>query len=150
MKIRFRASGHDYLLKELAEKHGVQEAIECCPTIPYRQALAEMLRADGLLVMQASGCNEQIPAKIYEYLRAGLPIIALTDPLGDPATTLLAAGVEDIVPLDAAEKIADLLVMCINDLQRGKLHLPDVNAVRRASRRERSQELAGLLEGVSS
>ncbi len=150
LKIRFRASGHDSLLKELAEKHGVQEAIECCPSIPYRQALAEMLRADGLLVMQASGCNEQIPAKIYEYLRAGRPIIALTDPIGDTATTLLAAGVKDIAPLDAAEKIADLLVTCIDDLQRGKLHLPDVNAVRRASRRERSQELAGLLEGVSS
>jgi len=150
LKIRFRSSGHDHLLKELAEKHGVQESIECCPPIPYRQALAEMLRADGLLVMQASGCNEQIPAKIYEYLRAGRPIIALTDPVGDTASTLLAAGVKDIAPLDAAEKIADLLLTCVDELLRGKMHLPDADAVRRASRRQRSQELIRLLEACLS
>ena len=32
-------------------------------------------RADALLVLQASNCNEQIPAKLYEYLRTGRPIL---------------------------------------------------------------------------
>ena len=39
-----------------------------------------MLRADGLLILQAANCNEQIPAKLYKYLRARRPIVALTDP----------------------------------------------------------------------
>jgi len=43
-------------------------------------ATAVRMAADALLVMQASNCNAQIPAKIYEYLRAGKPILALTDP----------------------------------------------------------------------
>lgn len=148
LKIRFRASGHDYLLKQLAEKHGVEESIECCPSVPYRQALAEMLRADGLLVMQSSGCNEQIPAKIYEYLRASRPIVALTDPVGDTATTLRSAGVNDIAPLDSAAKIAELLVDFVTHAQRGDRHLPNPEAVRRASRLERTQELVKLLDTV--
>ncbi|HMW18565.1 MAG TPA: glycosyltransferase [Accumulibacter sp.] len=148
LKIRFRASGHDYLLKELAEKHGVQEMIECCPSVPYRQALSEMLRADGLLVMQSSGCNEQIPAKIYEYLRAGRPIVALTDPVGDTATTLQAAGVIDIAPLDSAARIAELLIDFANRARRGDRRLPNPDAVRRASRLGRTQELVELLETV--
>ncbi len=75
LKIRFRASVHDDLLSQLAKVHGAESFIELCPPIPYRDALAEMLGVDALLVMQASNCNAQIPAKIYEYLRAGKPIL---------------------------------------------------------------------------
>ncbi|MBF1165907.1 MAG: glycosyltransferase, partial [Dechloromonas agitata] len=81
--VRFRASVHDDLLQSLAARYDVREFIDCQPPVPYRQALAEMLDADGLLVMQAANCNEQIPAKIYEYLRANRPILTLTDPQGD-------------------------------------------------------------------
>lgn len=79
LRIRFRASVHDDLLRALARDHGVPDLIELSPAIPYRQALAEMMEVDALLVMQASNCNAQIPAKIYEYLRAGRPILGLTD-----------------------------------------------------------------------
>ena len=79
LRIRFRASVHDDLLHALAQDHGAQEFIETCGAISYREALAEMLTVDALLVLQASNCNAQIPAKIYEYLRAGKPILALTD-----------------------------------------------------------------------
>ena len=113
-----------------------------------RQALSEMLRADGLLVMQSSGCNEQIPAKIYEYLRAGRPIVALTDPVGDTGTTLQAAGVIDIAPLDSAARIAELLIDFANRARRGDRRLPNPDAVRRASRLGRTQELVELLETV--
>jgi len=49
-----------------------------------------------LLLLQASNCNSQIPAKVYEYLRAGKPILALTDPEGDTATLLRNLGINTI------------------------------------------------------
>lgn len=150
LKIRFRAAGHEQLLGQLASTHGVEEFIECCPPVPYREAIAEMLRADGLLVMQAANCNEQIPAKIYEYLRAQRPIIALTDPAGDTATTLAAAGVKDIAPLDSAPAIADQLERFVEAVKRSSIALPSPESVRQASRRERTAKLAQLLDSVAS
>jgi len=148
LRIRFRASVHDDLLQSLAQAHGVQDFIELCPAIPYRAALAEMLSVDALLVMQASNCNAQIPAKIYEYLRAGKPILALTDPEGDTAGVLRGAGLNDIARLDSADEIANLLPPFLAAIQAGESQLPDVAAVPRASRRGRAETLVSLLRSV--
>ena len=64
--VRFRASVHDGLLRRLAAENGASDFLDLCPALPYREALAEMVSVDALLVMQASNCNTQIPAKIYE------------------------------------------------------------------------------------
>jgi hypothetical protein len=145
LRIRFRASVHDDLLQSLAQAHGAQDFIELCPAIPYREALAEMLSVDALLVMQASNCNAQIPAKIYEYLRAGKPILGLTDPVGDTAGVLRGAGLHDIARLDSADEIAKALTTMVSNLRQGHVALPQALAVQQASRLGRSQSLAALL-----
>jgi len=146
LRIRFRASVHDDLLQGLAKTHDVQDFVELCPAIPYREALAEMLEVDTLLVMQASNCNAQIPAKIYEYLRAGKPILALTDPAGDTANTLRSAGLQDIVRLDSANEIAALLPTLVRRWRDGQVVLPEAHAVQEASRYGRTRALVNLLE----
>lgn len=145
LKIRFRASVHDDLLNQLAQTHGAIDFIELCPPIPYRQALAEMLNVDALLVMQASNCNAQIPAKIYEYLRAGKPILALTDPVGDTAGVLRQARLNGIVRIDSAQEIALALPAFVRDWRSGISELPSAQAVQKASRQGRSVALASLL-----
>ena len=145
LRIRFRASVHDDLLQRLAQTHGAQDFIELCPAIPYREALAEMLTVDALLVMQASNCNAQIPAKIYEYLRAGRPVLGLTDPGGDTAGVLRGAGLIDIARLDSADEIAALLPTLVHSWRHGERVLPQAQAVQQASRLGRSQALAVLL-----
>ena len=150
LRIRFRAAVHDELLKKLAKTHGAQDFIELCPSIPYREALAEMLAVDALLVMQASNCNAQIPAKIYEYLRAGKPILGLTDPDGDTAAVLRQAGLRDMARLDSADEIARLLPALVRDWRQGKAVLPQALAVQQASRWWRSQALVALLEQTTT
>jgi glycosyltransferase involved in cell wall biosynthesis len=144
LRVRFRASFHDALLTSLAAAAGASEFIEICPPIPYRAALKEMMSADALLVMQASNCNAQIPAKVYEYLRAGRPILGLTDPTGDTAGVLLQAGLKDIVRLDSSDEIAAMLLRRIQDWRNRMGLLPAQEAVSLASRRGRSEALAGL------
>lgn len=144
--VRFRAPVHIDLLASLTAQYGLQDVIEVCPPLPYREALAEMVRADALLVMQASNCNAQIPAKLYEYLRAGRPLLGLTDPVGDTAGALRAAGVQAMAPLDSVEAIATLLTRFLNNLAQGDAPLPHPQAVQQASRRARSQGLAKLLD----
>ena len=146
LTIRFRASAHDAMLQALAEKHGVAHLIETVPPVPYQAALQEMLRADGLLVLQAGNCNDQIPAKLYEYLRAARPILGLTELKGDTALTLRAAGIHTIAPLDSADAIGAILVEFVGRLQQGACPVPSPDYVAGASRRARTLELSRLLE----
>lgn len=146
LRLRFRASVHDALLHRLAAEHGVQAHVEVCPPLPYQQALAEMLRADGLLLMQASSCNEQIPAKLYEYLRAGRPVVCLTDPRGDTAAALHAAGIDSVARLDRADEIRALLRRLLASDTDGLCARPD--AVAAASRAGRTAQLARQLDAL--
>jgi hypothetical protein len=90
--LRLRASSNDIYLRGLADRYGVADLIDLQPAFPYRQALAEMLEADALLLLQGSTSNPAVPAKLYEYLRAQRPILALVDAAGETAATLDAAG----------------------------------------------------------
>lgn len=146
LRIRFRAAMADDLLRTLAAKHGVEDIVELLPPIPYADALAEMLRADALLVMQASNCNEQVPAKVYEYLRAGRPIVTLTDPAGDTWGVLRGAGLSTVARLDSAEEIAAVLDGLL--LRGFQGCLADREATAAASRSARTAELAALLNRV--
>lgn len=146
LRLRFRASAHDELLASMSAARGIEAFIELLPAIGYREALQEMLRADALLVMQASNCNDQVPAKVYEYARAGRPIVTLTDPEGDTAAVMRELGVRSLAPLDDSARIADLL----QRLSHGQLSdfIPDASAARRAARSSRTAELARTLDEV--
>jgi len=148
LRIRFRAAVSEALLAELAARHGVADYVEICPPVGYRQALAEMLRADALLVLQGSNCNAQIPAKIYEYLRAGRPVLCLADERGDTADALRRAGVDAIAALEDAPAIAGLLERWLAPGASGLHTLPDAQRVAAASRRGRAAELAALLHAI--
>jgi len=146
LKVRFRASMAEDLLLRLAGEYGVEAYVEACSPLPYREALHEMLRADALLLLQASNCNAQIPAKLYEYLRAGRPILCLTDAAGDTAATLRANGITTIAPLDNAEVIAQFLQAFVVARSALPGTVADASKVLAASRRGRAEALARMLD----
>jgi len=143
--LRLRAAAHEEWLRSLAVEHGVAELIELAPPLPYREALEEMLRADGLVILQADNCNAQIPAKLYEYLRCRRPILGLTDPLGDTASTLRQAGCRHLARLDDREEIAGVLSRFVEEVSVGMDSGLDQKIVISAARRQRTGRLAKVL-----
>jgi hypothetical protein len=146
LRIRLRASANEAVLAPMIEKYRLADVVELQPPIPYREALREMRRADGLLVLQAANCNAQVPAKVYQYLRCRRPIIGLTDPAGDTAAVLRRAGLRDIARLDSVDEIATVLRRFLDEVQRGTAKLPDADFVVESSRLNRTRELAALLD----
>ena len=143
--VRLRAGGHDASLLQLIEKFRLDGLVELAPPIPYREALTEMVRADGLLVLQAANCNQQIPAKVYEYLRAARPILCLGDPVGETARMLRRTGVRHVAPLGDADAIKPVLWGFLDTLGQA---LPDASMVAACGRRHRTAELAALLDAL--
>jgi glycosyltransferase involved in cell wall biosynthesis len=148
-RLVLRATGHDAYLRELIEQHGVGSMVSLAPHIAYRDALQEMITADGLLILQAANCNHQVPAKLYEYLRAGRPILALTDPDGDTAATLRNAGVDTMAPLDAKDAIMKELARFLDLARNQRAPIASADTVRANSRRARTGKLGALLDEVA-
>jgi glycosyltransferase involved in cell wall biosynthesis len=147
-RLVLRASGHDDFLRPLIARLGIAEIVELAPPLPYREALAEMLSADGLLVLQASNCNGQIPAKLYEYLRARRPILALTDPAGDTAGALRQAGIDTIGMLHSSADVAAALTRFLRLCRASSAPLARPYAIAQHSRAARTLELADLFNRI--
>ena len=118
--------------------------------LPYKKAIEEMVSADALLVLQGAVCNVQIPAKVYEYLAARKPILALTDLKGNTADLLIKIGVQSVFQIDSKEKIKRQLLGFLNKLQNNQITLPDENAVNLLSRRARTKELVEVIKCIHS
>jgi hypothetical protein len=150
LKIILRASGNEDCYRQQVHESGIEDIVFLEASLPHRDALVEMLNADGLLIFQASNCNSQIPAKLYEYLRAHRPIFALTDPIGDTAGVLKAQGIDTIVPLGSKEEIADGLLNFLVRVREGRAPTASTEQVRNYSRKSRTKELARLLDSFVS
>lgn len=146
LQVILRATGSDHHYRPMLNDLGLTDIVKLAPTVNYREALREMLCADGLLLFQASMCNHQIPAKLYEYLRAGRPIFTLTDPIGNTASSLRAADATDIVNIADAQDIATGLRRFLERLRSGGATGVRPEVAKLHSRRSRTRELALLLE----
>jgi glycosyltransferase involved in cell wall biosynthesis len=68
-------------LKRCIDETGLTGSVEFVTRIPYDEALRELAKADLLLLLQASeDTTSLVPAKLYEYLRAMRPVLALVLP----------------------------------------------------------------------
>lgn len=143
LRIVLRATGHDDLFQPMLEQRDITDIVQLADSVGYREALKEMLQADALLLLQAANCNHQIPAKVYEYLRARRPVLALTDRAGDTAATLLDAGIDTIAPLDDARAIEKTLADFLWQLARGEAPVACERAVDQGSRQHAAALLAG-------
>jgi len=154
--LRLRACGDAAWANALIERYGVGHFVHTAPALEYREALREMQRADALVVMQAANCNDQIPAKVYEYLRADRPMLGLVDAAGDTAQWMARIHAPSAPmlanPADPAA-LAAALMRFVRSLAADTAPLPTPDAVAGASRLARSRALAQLfdrLEGPST
>jgi glycosyltransferase involved in cell wall biosynthesis len=110
LRVELRATGFDEVYGKIIAELQIDDIVHLLPAITHEDCIQDMLQADGLLLLQAANCNYQIPAKVYEYLRANKPIIALTDPEGDTAALLKLEGIMTIARLDDKEEIKDIFL----------------------------------------
>jgi glycosyltransferase involved in cell wall biosynthesis len=71
--------GYAATLRELARTHGVQDRVTLLPSVPLERLLAHTAEADvGVTLLQDTCENHRLalPNKLFEYIAAGVPVIA--------------------------------------------------------------------------
>ena len=97
--------------KDELSKRALLDRVVIHGQVPYARCLEAMKGADILLLMDSPGRSVGVPAKLYEYIGAGRPILALGELGGDLEWVLRSSGVPfRIAPLDDPGRIAAALV----------------------------------------
>lgn len=143
IRLHLRASGNDKMFEDMIAARDIGDVVSLLPSISYQDAISEMTGGKSLLVMQGPTCNHQIPAKVYEYLRAGSNIVALAPAQSDTWGVLSRAGVNRLADIDSVEDIEQLLKQFAQDTVHEAY---DVETIQKLSRGQRAAELMVLLD----
>lgn len=122
LEIVLRSSTNEKEYRKNIKELAIDDIVFFEPGIPYADAIEEMILADGLLIFQSSGCNHQIPAKIYEYFRCGRPILGLTDPKGNTAQLLKGEQGTLVSTMNDQNEIEEKLVQFIDYCRANQLN----------------------------
>jgi glycosyltransferase involved in cell wall biosynthesis len=95
-------------LPALAGKLDIEDVVEFVPHMPRRDVLREMQAASALLIVQPI-TTVSIPAKLYEYMAAGRPVLALAEPGGETAELVARSGAGRAVPAGEVTAIRQAL-----------------------------------------
>lgn len=149
LNIKFRASGHDGYLTGLLDERDISDIVELAPSLPYTSALSEMLEVDGLLVFQGHTSNPAIPAKIYEYLRARKPILALLDSAGSTVELMGRLKVGTVAPITEADAIQVAMNEFLDQIRGNRGGILNAEQIQSFSRSELTRQLSALFDSLA-
>ena len=122
--------------------------MEFLARVDYQRALVEQTSARLLLLLQASpDTADLVPAKLFEYLRAGRPVLAVVGP-GATADLLREIGGGWVADPRSAKALSEALVTAYQAWQSATLDAVavDPRALKRFSRAQLAADLAALFD----
>lgn len=149
-KVRVRFFGR-YLggLLEMARQRGVEEQVEVHDQVPYAESLRLQRTSDVLLLLtwpvpQADG---DYSGKVFEYIGAGRPVLALGRP-ENVALRLVEERRAGFSALDAGRIAAQLRAWIDEKAANGTIAAPPPDAAEGLSRQAQVRKLESFLEGI--
>jgi glycosyltransferase involved in cell wall biosynthesis len=140
--------------REWADGLGLGDALRIEGFRPHAETLAAMKASDALLLLipRAGGRGQSVlSGKVYEYLAAERPILALVPPDGAAADLLRQTGSGWVADPDDEDAIGEALERVVEEWQAGSLGgrtLPQAWR-ERLDRRARAAEIAAVLRSAA-
>jgi glycosyltransferase involved in cell wall biosynthesis len=140
--------------REWAEQLDLGERLELIPYAPRRRSLELQRDSEALLLLipEAGGRGKGVlSGKVFEYLAAERPILAVVPPEGAAAELIREAGAGVVIAPDDVPGIAAALQVMHAAWKAGALDAAPLSEEwrRRVSRRSRVEDFARVLEGLA-
>jgi len=146
---RFTADECD-LPKEIAIR-GLEGISTMSSVIPYKECLRMTMQADILVLLHFPNFSHGLPAKVFEYVGARRPILALTDDPGDIAWVLKESGVlHRVASQKDAAQIKHAIIGLLRDMERGTPAASPPREPTPFTRENMARQLASQLAGLIS
>ena len=137
--------------REYAQRLGLADRIEVVSHRSRAEVLALQRDSDALLLLIPENERGVLSAKVFEYLAAERPILAVVPPDGEAAALIRGTGAGTVVAPDDVDGMAAVLSELDERRRAGTLRETPLPPEwrDRLSRRARAREFADLLEAVS-
>jgi hypothetical protein len=134
--------------QKMIESLGLSDIVSDCGRVSRKQSLQVLVDADALLLIQdADMTRSAIPAKAFDYLRTGKPIIALAS---EGATTDLLDTFKRCI-LIKDTKNEQLISNGLEEMFASECHKFELdNDIEQYSRKKLTAQLASLMDGLLS
>lgn len=137
----------DNTLRSLSEQLRVNDVIQTIDFLPQSEAYKYLFGAHVLLMILGFDQRGKgvIPAKIFEYLPVGRPILALI-PEGETAEMVRKYDAGTIVTSPDIEKVAAALGQYYADYKKSGVVVPQIRIIEEYTRRSQTKQFAELLD----
>ena len=145
---RFGAEIH-----EMLDRPMIRSMVEKIDYVPHAQAVELLLDSNALLLIvdEVPTVAEIVPGKVYEYLGALRPLIAIAPPEGAIGDLLRETGAGEAVRQSDIEGQARLIKRLYEDWLAGRLSFPaNPEIIQQYERREATRKLAELFDRLSA
>ena len=139
-------------VRDMLQGSSLHDSIELISYLPHSKSVEELLRSDALLLIvdeAGAGSDEIVPGKVFEYIGAQRPIIALA-PEGAIAELMRETRSGSVAKNQDIPSIQAAFVECYENFL---YHRPnpeqDREAVKRYDRKEITRQLATLLDALN-
>lgn len=136
----------DFFVKEQIEKYGLSSFVNKIDYLPHSEVIKEQQKSKVLLLLvnQTKNAKAIVTGKLFEYLAAEVPVLAIGPPNGDLANILKTTGNGLISDFNDENQLKENILALYNK----KVINFDKNKIARYSRRELTGELSGLLSAL--
>lgn len=142
-------SNFEYDLVKEVRARGLEDIVKIEGIKPYHECLQDTAQADILVLIQTEGQTATVPAKLYEYIGAKRPILALANPPGDIEWVLKNSGVlYRIAPVRDVNKIKQAIIELVFELSKNNSTIIDRPDLITFTREYMVQQFAELLNGM--
>lgn len=130
--------------EERIRRSGVSTFIERLGHLSHRKVMRRLERADlAWLPYHAEYSHLIVPAKIYEYIGSGTPVLAVVNPSHETAELIRETGTGVVVPEGDIDGVTDALRMLLE----GRFpYKPKPRVIARFGRRHETGQLAGIID----
>ena len=145
-QLMFRAADQHSTLTQMIQQRQLQQLVSVGSAIPFQQAIAEMQAASVLLLLQGPSCNQQIPAKLYEYLYCQRPLLALCHEDGEVAALCQKYNLGIRADITDATAIAAALLQLLAQLKNNSARVLSAQELVLFSRHHQAMRLLQLMQ----
>ncbi|MEL7531454.1 MAG: glycosyltransferase [Bacteroidota bacterium] len=150
LKLRFIGKTDQVLFQHL-EKNDLMDVVERVDYIPHSEVLPTLLSSQVLLLLLNNTPNVMgvVPGKIYEYLAAKRPVLAIGPEQGDSARILTETGAGIVCNFEDFEKMKREIFKLYRAFKKGALSVEEAD-IERFTRKYNAGLIGGILDEITA
>jgi len=134
---------------ELADRLGIADVLVAAPVVPYAEGIAQLAAADLQVLLGYGEHTLFVPAKLYDYMLAGAPILCVS-PESELSAMVRATGRGVAAERHEADTIERAILAALDRLAVHPSPTPAADAAAAYSSPETARQLAALLDALVS